>query len=596
MLHYSNSNIHPRSRLGFLEGGTRLAFSFEDFIFDPYEHRLSRDGEDIQLRPKTFEMLRYLIEKRQTVVSKEELLSHIWADTIVVESVVPHSISELRNVLGDSVRSPRFLRTVPKIGYQFIAEVAQWGASKEESPETSHLPSSIAVMAFSCLSPDADMDFFCEGLAEEIISELARLKHLRVAARSASFAFKGRNLDPRETGQLLGVETILEGSLRICGTRFRVGAQLINIDDGFHLWSGQFHCEMGDVFAIQDEIAERIVEHLKSGPLGKNHPGSVRRGTDSVEAYLLNLRARYLMMRERQQEVTRAIHYFERAVKVDPGYVDPHCGLTLCYASLGFWNIMPPHDAYRRARASVQRALEIDPESDAANALLAFLAMISDWDWETADRASLRAVELNPFSEIAWGFRMAYYLAKNEMEEAEYCARRAVQLEPLSNFSNCFLSWCLLRGPKVEEAVAQLQKTVEIEPMDPRSRLFLGKAYVMHGDFEKGLAEIRKAFRDSGENLLVLGGLGWALARAGRREDAMEVIERLIVRFRTEPPRPYAVAKVYAGLGDLDEAFTYLEEAYNAGDTSLAFIQSDESVACLRDDPRFARLLGRMGL
>ena len=573
-------------------------YSFGRFTLDASNRSLVRDGQEVALRPKSYETLLYLIEHRGHVVSKGELLDAIWPGVHVVGSVVRQCLAEIRSVLEDDSSRPGHIRTIPKQGYRWIAEVTrvpEVGGEKKLGSEP-HPGPSIAVLPFKDMSQDQDLDYFCEGLAEEIINALAQSKTLQVTARTSAFFFKGREMDIREIGRRLNVETVLEGSLRKSGNLLRVGVQLIKVSDGFHLWSEQLECETGDVFDVQDRITRQVIEKLRIKLLGKDHVVRIQRGTEDSEAYVLNLKAQYLMRRETVEGLDQAIHYFEQAVGKDPDYAQAHAGIAECYSSLGFWNAVPPAKAYLKAKKAAVRAVESDPESALAHATLGFVSLISDWDWEVAERATRRAVELNPVSESPRCFRAVYYLATGDLENALEETVKAKDLAPLSNFSNSYLGLCLLRMESLKEAINQFKKTLELEPADPRTRLFLGQAYILNSQYPQGISEIRQAFEQSNENTLVLAGLGWAYGRAGRREESLEVLERLKNRFKNEDPRPYLIAKVYSGLNENDLAFEWLERAFEERDTSLAFVKTDESFAALRDDSRFDELLRRMDL
>ena len=407
-----------------------MAYRFGEFVLEPGGHRLLRGTQEFPLRPKTFQTLLYLVEHHDRVVSKDELLEEVWAGSFVVETVVPHSISELRAILEDNAHLPRYIKTVPKVGYKFIADVAPAESTSGAGTAVRQPRHSIAVMPFRDMSKSGDMEYFCEGLSEEIINALTHFPELRVAARTSSFALNKRACDAKEIGEKLNVETVLEGSLRIAGERLRVGAQLVEAAEGFHLWSEQFDCEMGDVLTIQDRISQKIVEHLQIGMLQEEGRSRSGRKTNNEDAYLLNMKGRHLMHRHTQEHIARAIEYFKKASEADAGYVHPHVGLSLCYSSLGFWSHQDLAEAYRKAKQSAITAVEIDPESSQAHAALGFAALISDWDWESADRSLRRSIELNPRSDWVRSLRAAYLLAVGRTAEAVAESRKAIELEP----------------------------------------------------------------------------------------------------------------------------------------------------------------------
>jgi TolB-like protein/Tfp pilus assembly protein PilF len=566
----------------------RVIYCFDRFFIDPGSFKILHNNREVSLRRKSFEILVYLLENRNRVVSKSELFKSIWQDTFVNETAASQCISEIRKVLCDESKAPKFVKTIARVGYQFVADV-------RELPILTNQPS-IAILAFKDMSREGDLDYLCEGLAEEIINTLSQFKVLRVAGRTSAFSFKEKNIDLREIGNRLGVESVLEGSLRRSDIGLRVGAQLITVSDGFHLWSEQFDVEMSSIFAIRDQISKRIIECLNIEARFKEKHTYVETKTVNLDAYLLYLRARHLFIRDCESSVKKAIKYFEEAIERDNNFSDAYAELSLCYSRLGFANNMPPTHAYQRAKQFATKAIELDPSSSLAHATMGFVALLRDWDWEKADEATRRAITLNPLSEDACVFRAIYHVAVGNAEQAVIDAQKAVRLEPLSNLSNSFLAWCLLRSGKLSEAIDQLEKTLELEPADPRNQLYLGQSYLLSSRTSEGLETIQKALDESGGNLLTLSGLGWAYGMAGRRAEALEIICKLKNRFDAEEARPYLIAKVYAGLGEKDLAFHWLNLAFQQHDSSLTFVKTDETLPTIQNDPRFDKLLQRMNL
>jgi tetratricopeptide (TPR) repeat protein len=353
---------------------------------------------------------------------------------------------------------------------------------------------------------------------------------------------------------------------------------------------------MRTVSLLQDHVAQRIADKLMIEMLGKDAATLVRRGTNDPDAYLMYLKGRYLLFRENVEDLRGAVHYFDQAVQIAPDYAEAYSSLASSYLLLGFWNALAPCEACFRAKDAALRAVEADPASALAHEALSLVTLISDWDWRTADKASRRAIELTPNSQSAHTIRCIHLTAMGRLEEAIAESQKSIELDPLSNLTNSYLGWSLLRGQHLEEAIEHLEMTLELEPSDPRNRLFLGQAYVLDSRYDEGITEIQQALQQSQNNSLILSGLGWAYAMAGQRAAALEIIAKLKQRFDTDHPRPYLIAKVYSGLEEKDLAFEWLEEAFCQHDISLAFVKTDESLACLRDDPRFVDLLRRMNL
>ncbi len=597
VLNCCSSLIRPRTEGGAGKFNMGPSYRFNDFSLEPPLHRLMRGNQQLFLRPKSFETLLYLVRHRDRVVPKNELLEVIWPETFVVETVLRQCISEIRTALHDNASRPRYLKTIPKVGHQFIAETREVDSPLEPcATEPPSPPMSIAVLPFRDMSPQRDHGYFCEGVAEEIIDSLAHLDRLHVAARTSTLFFKDKVLDLCQIGRTLNVETILEGSLRISGDRLRVGAQLIRAADGFHLWSERFEFETGDIFEVQDQITRRIVQKLRIELLSGEEALLDRRGTENPEAYLLNLKGRYFEFREGAEDLKKAIGYFKKAVELDSEYAQAYARIANCYASLGFWGGLPPSRAYPAARKAAARALTTDPASSMAHGATTLVALFDDWDWEAANRASVKAVDLNPKSESARIIRAYYFVAIGDLEAAITECLKGLELAPLSHFSNSYLGWCMLRQGRLEEAIDQLGEALELEPRDPRTRLFLGQAYVLNSEFENGIAEIQESFKLSGKHSAFLAGLGWAYGKVNRRSEAQRVLRELKRRSQEKYPCPYLVAKVYCGMDETELALKWLDRAVSQRDNSLTFVKTDESLATLRDDPRFGNLLHRMKL
>ncbi|MGB7296996.1 MAG: protein kinase [Candidatus Aminicenantales bacterium] len=275
------------------------------------------------------------------------------------------------------------------------------GIAAAKAPDTEKIlearwKKSIAVLPFSNLSPEKEQEYFCDGLSEEIINALSHIRELRVVARTSAFAFKGKEIDIREVGEKLNVGAVLEGSVRKSGQRLRITAQLVNVEDGYHLWSGQFDREMKDIFDIQEEISLTIVDHLKLKLLKDEKEKILKRATEDHEAYDYYLKGRYFWYRRQEKDFQRGLQYFEQAIEKDPGYALPHVGIADTFNLFGVWDFMPPHQAYSRAKMAAKKALEIDPELAEAYASLGWIALFYDWDWPAAEEHFLKAIQMKP--------------------------------------------------------------------------------------------------------------------------------------------------------------------------------------------------------
>jgi serine/threonine protein kinase len=453
---------------------------------------------------------------------------------------------------------------------------------------------SIAVLPFANLSADPENEYFSDGMSEEIINALTKVNGLHVVARTSSFAFKGKNEDIREIGRKLHVEHVLEGSVRKAGNRLRITAQLIKIADGYHLWSERFDRAMDDIFAIQDEISLSIVDKLKVTLLEDEKGALAKRSTENLEAYNLYLQGRYSLNKTTRESCRIAIERFQEAISLSPDYAQAYAGMAIAYYFLGWMDYLPPKDVYPKARAFAQKAIEIDPTTADAHAVLATVKSFYDWDWEGAGNAFRRAIELNPNNVLARTQYAFHLICLGRMNESLAEMTTAHSLDPLLDP----VTWgvLLLRMGRLEEARDRFQKSIESEPERAHALWMLGHVDVLQGRYEEGLSQIQKALALSGNNVIILAGLGWSNAVAGERDEAMRVLEELREQSRREYIPPYCSAKIYSALGENDLAFEWLEKAYEEHDTSLAAVLNDESLIGLHQDPRFDKLLKRMNL
>jgi serine/threonine-protein kinase len=457
---------------------------------------------------------------------------------------------------------------------------------------------SIAVLPFLDMSPERDQEYFCEGMAEELINALTHLGGLKVSARTSSFQFKGTGHDVRQIGHDLGVETVLEGSVRKAGSRLRITAQLISVDDGCHLWSESFDRDMEDVFAIQDEISLAIVEELKPELLGDENAMLVRRPIANPEAYNLYLRGRWFWNKRTPGDLMQGIDYFERAIEIAPDYALAYAGMADCYTALAEYSVSPPEGIAAKAKSAALRALEIDDTLAEAHAALGYIKIVYDWDWQGAEAELKRAIELNPQYAPAH-HRYAVTLAIiGRYAEALDEIGRAQELEPHSVAISMTLGYLLCAVGEYDSAIEELERALEMDPGSSMTQLTLGVTYLYKSMYDEALAAFREENR-------ILGGrsphaaamIGIAYARSGNVDEAERALADLTELAKHQPVSSSIVALLCFSLERKDEGFDWLEKAYKERELVLRQI-----LAVLRDpevaggDPRFADLLEKMGL
>jgi len=456
---------------------------------------------------------------------------------------------------------------------------------------------SIGVLPFVNMSADPENEFFCDGLAEELINALTKLEKLHVVARTSSFSFKGKDLDVREIGRRLGLSHAVEGSVRKAGNRIRITAQLIEVASGYHLWSDRYDRELSDVFAIQDEITLAIVDKLKLNLLRDEKAALLDRYRNNIDAYNSYLKGRYYWA-QRPLGVLTAIGYFEQAIEKDPDYALAYSGLADCYNALGSWEngTLAPAEAMPKAKSAGAKALELDRMLAEAHCSFAYTAMHFDWDWSEAARRLQMAFELNPNYPTAHHWHSHYLLAIGRAAESLDESLRFRQLDPLDIVANSHLAWHYLFSHEYNATLEQCAATRELFPNAFWPPFFGGFAYEQKGMFDEAVAEFQKAISLSGNLTCTAAGLGHVYALAGEKQKAGEVIADLDQRARTEYVSSYDTAIVHAGLGQVDEAFDRLGKAYEEHSSWLAYLAVEPRLDSLRSDARFGRLLARVDL
>ena len=454
---------------------------------------------------------------------------------------------------------------------------------------------SIAVLPFVNMSDDRDNEYFSDGMTEEILNALVKVRDIKVASRTSSFAFKDHRADVREIAEKLGVATVLEGSVRKSGNRLRITAQLISAARGYHLWSESYDRKLEDVFAIQDDIARSIVEALKVQLGGDIRAAPlVHQTTGNVEAYQLYLKGRYVFNRFREEELRRSLTFYEKALDVDPGYARAYAGIADSWMNLADdW--VPPAEAYPEAKRAAQRAIELDDTLSEAHTALGKVLGWYDWAFDEAELALRRAVAVNPnYADAHWG--LATVLPPNgQLPEAVEEMRSALALDPMSATFGRFTARFLLYLRRYDEAIEQARRTLDVNPGFTHALVHMGQAYLARGEPERALETLREADRTDAF-LSVRAHLAQALAALGRTEEATTILTALGADEAAGYVRAEFVAAGWAALGDLDRAFAALDRALTARSSGLIYLHVDPSYDPLRADPRYARLVQVIGL
>jgi serine/threonine protein kinase/tetratricopeptide (TPR) repeat protein len=455
---------------------------------------------------------------------------------------------------------------------------------------------SIAVLPFADMSPGKDQEYFCEGIAEELIDGLTKLEGLQVAARTSAFQFRGKGYDIREVGEQLQVQTVLEGSIRKAGNRVRITAQLVDIADGFHLWSDKYDRDLDDIFGIQDEISLAIVESLKVRLLGGEKEQLVKRHTRDPEAHNLYLKGRYFWNRRLEVGLKKALECFQRASDRDPLYPLPYVGIADSFNILGWFNFLPPEEAFTRAKAAATRALALDDSLGEVHASLGFALMAYDWEWEAAEREFQRSIELAPDYATAHEWHGLNLTVLKRFPEADAALRRAQELDPLSLIITSVYGVMLYMARRYDAAIVELRKALEMDSTFAFALAWLALCLVEKGDLEGARETMRQASELAPEMAYMLGYLGCFQGMTGQKKAAMATLERLDSISHGRYVSPFARVNVHFGLGELDLTLDALDEACSIKEPLLIYTHIFPILDSLRDDPRFIGLLKRIGL
>ncbi|MCI0698135.1 protein kinase [candidate division KSB1 bacterium] len=467
--------------------------------------------------------------------------------------------------------------------------------SIKESTSAKKPAPSIAVLPFSDLSPQKDQEYFCDGMAEELINALAKLEGLRVVSRSSGFQFKGQAYDIRKVGGQLNVSTVLEGSVRKAGNRLRITAQLVNVEDGYHLWSEKYDRELEDVFAIQDDITRTIVNTLKIKLISGQEAPLIKRYTENFEAYNLYLKGRYFWNKRYEGGLQQAVQYFNQALEKDPAYALAYSGLADCFIILGFYTYLPPKEAFPKAKALAQKALEIDDALSEAHTSLGFVKWAYDWDWLAAEQEFKRAIDLNPGYATAHLWYAVFLMPMGRTEESLAEIQRAQELDPLSLVINSSHGWLLHFARQHDKAVDQGLKTLEMDPNFSTVHIHLGWIYEQQSRYDEAIMEFQKGISLLGDDAFnVVPACTHAMS--GRTDEARKILQEVSALSKERYVSRYFTAAVYVGLNEKDQAFEWLKKAYEERDGWLVFLKIDPRCDRLRSDPRFTDLLKKVGL
>lgn len=561
------------------------AVRFGTFEVDFESRELRKRGMRVRLEEKPFQILELLLERPGGVVTRQILREKLWPDTHVgYEQSLNTAVNKLRELLGDSSQSPRFVETLPRVGYRFIAPVDSPGRT-----QTYAAKKMLAVLPFENLSGDREQEFFAEGLTEELISHLGQLnpKRLGVIARTSAIQYRGSKKTIGEIARELNVEYVLEGSVRRQGTSVRVTAQLIGARDQTHLWAASYDRDLRDILAVQHDVARHVVIALAPELL----PGQdMVKGAADPAAHEACLRGRFFSGQRSEEALKKAIACFEQALSLDPNCARASYGIADCCNLLCWFGAFSPREAGQRAAEAASRALHLDDSLGEAHASMGLVRYWFEWDWLAAEQEFLRAIELNPSCASAHQWYASFLGAMGRLDEAQAEHQRARQLDPLSLIISMGVADPYFYAHQYDQAITHLRGILEQEPRFFPALFNLGRVCVEKGMYSEAVAAFEKAVQLSG-NREGRPALAHAYAKAGRTAVARSILAEMKInnggRYLASP----MVARIHLGLGEIDEAFEWLRKGIEERSYWIVFLKMDPVYDEIRSDPRFQDLL-----
>lgn len=632
-------------------------YDFGPFRLDTEERSLLRDGCFVALTPKAFELLLVLVRKCGRVVGKDELMHELWPDSFVEEGNLTQHVFALRKALGESHGEPQFIETVARRGYRFIAEVNQVPdvdstlaavtadvtcsterGSVEAGAQTArnltedvkelrrrwrvptvaaltasiiivasfvvrpHFPGageaieSIAVLPFVNTNADPNIEYLADGLTESTVNNLSQLTALRVVPTTTMFRYKGRRIDPQTVARELAVRAVLIGTITKRDDTLIIQTELIDAERDAHLWGERYDRKLSDILAVQDDISREISDKLRLRLTG-DAQRLIKRHTRNAQAYQLYLKGRYHWNKRNEEGVRKGIDYLQQAIDADPLYAQAYAGLADCYIVLGApLNALPPKEAFSHAKAAATKALEIDDTLAEAHATLGVVKQRFEWDVEGAAQEFRRAIELNPAYATAhqWYAINFEILGQPDADLAE--AQRAYEIDPLSIIINARVGHAYYYARRYDEAIEQYKKTLELDPNFAIAHSRLGWAYTQKGMHREAIEEFLRANTLTGESPETVAALKQAFAKFGMRGYWGKVLELEQEKAKHRYVSAYEIAVLYARLGKKEQAFDWLDKAYEERSSALVYLKVDPSFDSLRQDSRFTDLLRRIHL
>jgi TolB-like protein/DNA-binding winged helix-turn-helix (wHTH) protein/Flp pilus assembly protein TadD len=635
----------------------RHLYQFGPFLLDSRQRRLLKDGIPVSVAPKGIDLLIFMVERHDQVVTKDDLIQNIWPDSFVEEANLSQNIFLLRKALGEKAQENRYIATVPGRGYRFVAEVHVVDSpqnTRRESAEADqaarmtgvvpapvqltvppNIPpaprrgmgatwivvsltlavaalafagwwhwfgavnktatvSSLAVLPLENLTGDSSQEYFVEGMTDALITNLAQIGALRVISHTSVEQYKGTRRPLPQIARELNVDAVVEGTVARSGNRVRVDAQLIQAATDEHLWAKSYEGSLIDVLALQNDISRNIADEIKVRLLPRERARLALTPSVKPEAYEAYLKGRYFWSKRTTDNLRISIEYYQLAIAEDPTFAAAYAGLADTYSIVGS-SVMPASVASEKARAAALKALELDPSLAEGHAALALVHFYYDWNWSEAERECRRAIELNPNYATAHSWYSLYLGAMGRNPEALSEAQRARELDPLSLSVGIRLASAYRDTHQDERALEELGKTLELDPNFASAHRTRGRIYEDMGQRKQALEEYKKA-ADFSHDPTSLAALAHFYATNGGRGEAGKIVRQLLSEHGEDYVSPYEIAPILVALGEKNQALSLLEQAFQQHDSRMPFLAVDGWLAPLHSDPRFVTLEKKVGL
>jgi TolB-like protein/Tfp pilus assembly protein PilF len=568
-------------------------FRFGEFEIDPEAFELRKAGNQVRLQRQPFKLLLLLVRRAGEVLHRTVIEKEIWGDQVHVdfEGGLNFCIKQIRTALQDDAGTPRFIETLPKQGYRFIASVQRQQRSRSDERVM------LAVLPFGNLTGQADQEYFTDGMTEELITQLSRLnpQRLGVIAFTSAKQYKDTSKSIDQIGRELRVDYIIEGSVKRAGNRVRIAAQLVEVTDQSYLWAEAYNRTLDDIITIQTDVAQRVAHSLMLELLPDHRAQMSRSSTGDSAAYDMYLKGRFYWNKRTEDGFMKALKYYQAAIERDPEYAPAYCGIADVYEIAAFYSTIPPKEAYEKSRVAIAKALDLAPGYAEAHTSSAYGKFLYEWDFEGAEAAFKHALELNPNQVTGHYWYGLCLAALQRFDDALAQMKLALELDPLSLVVNSHKGWVLYFARRYQDAINQLLDTIEIDSNFSVAHFFLGLVYMQTAQYAEAARHFIRTRETTNDHPAAIAGLVAATARLGKKTEAKKLLAELENLAERRYVIPYYLTLAYLGLGDHPRAIQWLERSCEDRSAYMSNINADPALDPLRDSARFEKLVRRVG-